>query len=107
MIGTLKKLKDGDGYTVKQFRQYLNQTAARYEQVVGVKSPELEEVLKLAWIFPALVVPLEIREDSAVVGDALDAVKKMPIERMLEALKTVCRGYEARWYVRGFILSMV
>ncbi|MBC19990.1 MAG: phosphoenolpyruvate carboxylase [Planctomycetaceae bacterium] len=107
MLEGLAKLKDGDGHTMKQFRQYLNQTAARYERVVGVKSPELEEVLQLVWIFPALVVPIEIREDSAVVGNALDAQKTMPIECMLQTLKTVCRGYEARWYVRGFILSMV
>ena len=107
MLVDLGKVQDGDGHKMKQFRQYLNQTSARYEQVVGAKSPEIEEVLQLIWIFPALVVPIEIREDSAVVSDALDAQKKMPIECMLETLKTVCRGYEARWYVRGFILSMV
>ena len=72
-----------------------------------IPSPRLEEIKRLLWIFPAMVVPLEVREDSEVVAEALVSKTPLAIEKMLIMLKDISNGHDAKWYVRGFILSMV
>jgi len=102
----LKDIADSDGKNIVIFKKQLKKFKDFYAKETQIDSFHLHEVLELAWIFPALVLPLEIREDSAVVKDSLHSPQDFAIGRMLLTLKKIAKGFEARWYVRGFVLSM-
>ena len=106
-VGQLKKITNEDGYRVVHLKDQLEQLSLEYEKIIHAPSPRLGEIQKLLWIFPAIVVPLEVREDSEVVAGALTAKETYAIERMLITLKNISVGLESKWYVRGFVLSMV
>lgn len=107
---TLKKLDKvgaNDGEKVVKFKKVFDKLFKDYESYIHDPAPRLEEIKHLLWVFPALVVPLELREDSEVVAEALSSEKPLAIERMLQQLKVISNGFMAKWYARGFILSMV
>lgn len=56
-------------------------------------------------IYPALVLPLEIREDQELIHQALKD-QSLTIAQMLDLLKKISFGLDGKWYVRGFIISM-
>ena len=68
-------------------------------------SPDFDDVERLVRLYPALVLPLEIREDSQLIRDALLDPEE-PIYKMLLTLKDVSAGINPKWYVRGFVISM-
>ncbi len=103
----LKKIQLKDGEKVSLLKHKIKELNLAYKKEVGSESPRLLELEKLIWIFPAIVVPLEVREDSEVVRGALDAKETYAIERMLNTLRDISQGLESKWYVRGFVLSMV
>lgn len=102
----LEKLGEGDGRVARGFYEKIDKFHNLYTELVGVENPDLAFIVDLNWVFPALVLPLEVREDSADVAKAIND-PKMPISKMLLTLREVAQGFEARWYVRGFVLSMV
>lgn len=106
LINELSTLAASDGKKVATFRAKLEQYIKTYHSLTGLESQELQDVLDLIWLFPALVLPLEIREDSEVVKEALNQPKKFAIGRMLYKLAEISKGLEPKWYVRGFVLSM-
>lgn len=106
-LQTLKKIRMGDGLRVTDFKKSFKKLVEEYNKVIKTSSPELDDIDKLMWIFPAFVVALEIREDSQVVAQALASESDYAITNMLRTLKEISKGFEAKWYVRGFVLSMV
>ncbi len=106
LLKELEVIKAGDGIRVKLFYQKVQALHELYLDHFGIAHPELDNLKQLLWIFPAMVLPLELREDSAEVREAVKD-EKAAISRMLILLKHISHGYEARWYVRGFVLSMV
>lgn len=102
----LNLIQKKDGMALHNFRDNLNLFKHSYEKKVGFQSPAIDEVLHLFWLFPALVLPLEIREDSAVVKESLSKPQDFAIGRMLFKLSEISQGLEPKWYVRGFVLSM-
>ncbi len=102
----LRIIQKGDGKRVNGFRSKLEQYKVRYEDKTNLKSQELLDALDLVWLFPALVLPLEIREDSELVKKSLREPKEFAIGRMLLKIAEVSKGIEPKWYVRGFVLSM-
>jgi len=106
-LKTMKKISSSDGIRVSQFHKRFKELINLYDKTINASSPELEAIEQLLWIFPALVVALEIREDSAVVKEALGAKSDFAITKMLKTLQDISEGFEAKWYVRGFVLSMV
>jgi|LULL01.1.fsa_nt_gb phosphoenolpyruvate carboxylase len=100
-------LRNSDGVRITEFKNNFLKTYSLYEKVIGFQSPDLVAVERLIWIFPALVVALEIREDSEVVKEALRSDDELAITRMLKTLSTLAHGFDKKWYVRGFVLSMV
>lgn len=106
-IQTLKKLKNSDGVRVTEFKKLFTELVKLYNKTVNSNSPDLDCIEKILWIFPALVVSLEIREDSELVAEAVKSEMDLAITRMLKALKDISEGFETKWYVRGFVLSMV
>lgn len=105
-LDTIETITKGDGKLVKGLHTILDRIFELYMKRFNMAHPDLDGLMNFLWIFPALVVPLEIREDSEVVAEAINK-KSFPIAKMLSTLKEISAGYEARWYVRGFVLSMV
>jgi phosphoenolpyruvate carboxylase len=100
----IARVKPSDGKRVRDFKKRLHLLidAAERENVL---SPELKDIEHLIWIYPAMVLPLEIREDHELIREALKK-PSMPIAKMLAQLKRISQGLDAKWYVRGFIVSM-
>lgn len=107
----LSVLKAADGKKVTRFRKKLRSLVLAYQEVWGELNFYLKNVQSTSWLYPALVLPLEFREDSEVISEFLkDANPKgegAKIGGMLEHLKEISSGYEPKWYVRGLVLSMV
>lgn len=97
----LEKIKDGDGQRIIKLVEKIKKLQG------GMDSVPLKKISSLLKIFPALVLPLEIREDSQIVGEALKNPKEYAIARMLIQLKKISEGTKPKYYIRGFILSMV
>lgn len=107
LIGELKKIgkiSSGDGTKIANFKKKFKKVAASLEKT-KIEFPDMTDISTLLWIYPAIVLPLEVREDAEVVHEAVDN-KKLPIYKMLLTLNEISKGYKAKWYVRGFILSM-
>jgi len=104
-ISELKKVKAGDGRKVTQFKRNLMNLNTKLKTNYKIKFHMLEEINILFWLYPALVLPLEIREDSQLVKDAYSK-PDMKISKMLKTLKEISSGLKPKWYVRGFVLSM-
>jgi phosphoenolpyruvate carboxylase len=59
---------------------------------------------RLFELFPALVLPLELREDAGLIASALNDAQA-PIRKMLNEVSLLANGYEVSHYVRGLIVS--
>lgn len=103
-VKELQIIKSGDGKKVTAFKKSLERL-----KNLSVKehmfSPHIEDIEVLIWHYPAILLPLEIREDSELIHKALTD-KEQPILKMLETLKDVSEGLDCKWYVRGFVISM-
>ncbi len=100
---SLKKISDNDGKRVLRFKKNILTLVALAEEH-KVLSPSLGDMKELLKLYPALVLPMEIREDSTLIHDALK--NPQPIARMLKLIKKISNGLDPRYYVRGFIISM-
>jgi phosphoenolpyruvate carboxylase len=101
-LRSLRVLKDGDATRVIAFRKDLSRFLSKYESRIGAVHPALRQLRQLLHVFPAMVVPLELRESA----DVLMSGQKLAIDRMLSKLAGISRGGDPRWYARGFIVSM-
>ena len=103
-LQSLKKVAAGDGKKIANFKQSFLKLEILADKNL-LSSPVIKEIKTLLWLYPALVLPLEIREDSSVIKEAVTDTKQ-PISLMLKTLGQISRGLEPKWYVRGFIISM-
>ena len=100
----LSTVRKGDGKRIETFKKNFRELKSLSE-TSRLTSPHLEHVEVLLRLYPALVIPLEIREDSELIRHAVKDQRE-PIYRMLITLKDVSAGINAKWYVRGFVISM-
>lgn len=103
-VKELRKVDTGDGKKIQNFKRNLISLNTKLKTHYKIKFHMLEEINILFWLYPALVLPLEIREDSQIVGESIKN-KDAKIHKMLIALKEISLGMEPKWYVRGFVLS--
>jgi phosphoenolpyruvate carboxylase len=103
-LRSLKSVGPSDGKKVVNLKKKLQKLKVEAEKY-ALTSPFMEDIAKLIWFYPALVLPLEIREDSELINKSLTD-KSQPILKMLATLKSVSNGMDAKWYVRGFVISM-
>ncbi|WP_374077181.1 phosphoenolpyruvate carboxylase [Bdellovibrio bacteriovorus] len=102
----IKKIRHGDSHRVHSFRESMDKLAKHYKTCFTVESPTLHEIRVFMKIFPGLVVPLELREDSHLVHEALkSSPPSFAISRMLKTLSKISPEHDPRFYVRGFVLS--
>jgi len=106
LLRRLATISIGDGARLSRFRSSMERAARAYVEAIGAENPALLRLRTMTRMFPALVVPLELRESSEQVTDAVRGVRG-PIVRMLETLARVSRGGDPLWYARGLIISMV
>jgi phosphoenolpyruvate carboxylase len=104
-IQKLRKMEKGDGSRVRKIHQTTRALTIKYSKVFGENHPSLDWLQNCLEVFPALVVPLEIRESSDLVL-AAQKDPKQAIARMLKTLGGISGKGNPRWYVRGFIVSM-
>jgi phosphoenolpyruvate carboxylase len=102
----LAAIKGGDGGRLCRFRSVVERAASAYVEAIGAENPSLLRLGNMIRMFPALLVPLELRESSEQVTAAAQGGRG-PIVRMLETLARIARGGDPLWYARGFIISMV
>jgi phosphoenolpyruvate carboxylase len=105
----LRVLKVSDAKSVRAFRAAFADFKKSYLQKLGAFHPHIERISHLLYAFPALVVPLELRESSDVLMSPKDKQvkkEKLAIYRMLATIEKYARGGDPRWYARGFIISM-
>lgn len=99
-LDALEHVRPGDGGRITALGHALAILRARYAEAGGREHPRLGDVVRLLEQLPALVVPLELREERGrFTADS-------PIARMLEALAAVARGGRVNAYVRGCVVSM-
>ncbi|QDK36175.1 phosphoenolpyruvate carboxylase [Bdellovibrio sp. NC01] len=102
----IKILKNGDAKKIRTLQELLLEVSESYDWTVGSRSEILNQLNDLFKVFPGLVVPLELREDSALVHEALKTQRSdTNIERMLKKLSQLSLEHDPRFYVRGFVLS--
>lgn len=100
-LEALDRVRAGDGGRVAALNRALAALRARYAEAGGREHPRLTDLSRLLEQLPALVVPLELREERGrFTADA-------PIAAMLRALAGVSRGGRVNGYVRGCVVSMV
>ncbi len=104
-LDKLQKVSKNDGSKIKRIRLKLESINKKVSQSLKINQPNLRNLSSLFWLYPALVMPLEIREDSELVHKALSN-KSQAISKMLRTLKETSGGILTKWYVRGFVLSM-
>lgn len=102
-IKGLKVVSTGDGKRISAFQKNLHKVL-RLAENLKLTSPHLSDIQELFRLYPALVLPMEIREDSSLIHDALK--NPQPISDMLKTLKSISSGLDPKYYVRGFIISM-
>jgi len=105
LLRGLATLQSGDGAKVHRLRLSLAQLEKNYVKALGAAHPSLRRLRQIITTFPALVVPLELRESSDILM-LPPGKKKLAIERMLSTVARLSKGADPRWYTRGFIISM-
>jgi phosphoenolpyruvate carboxylase len=102
----IRRLKEGDLSRVMVVHQKISNLVKIYEKTIGSSfPPPLARLKQLIHVFPGLVVPLELREDSSILmsdpsGDSL------AIGRMLTRIGSFSKGGDPCLYARGMIISM-
>lgn len=105
-LDQLLTLKNSDGLKIATFQKKFKKLSENQIEVIQVECPELKNIKTLLWLYPALVLPLELREDSDEIQAALNSKKSLAIEKMIIKLKEISKGFNPKWYIRGLVISM-
>lgn len=105
-LKNIAKIKDEDAKRVIHFKQKMKKISDEYTSVVGADSPRIKKILSIIELFPGFVIPIEIREDSEIIAEALKAKSPMAITRMLQKLALISKGGSVRCYAQSMIISM-
>jgi len=100
-------IRKNDGDLVLQFHKQLEEFIKEYKKQLNITASELDSIDKILRCFPALVIPLELRDSAAVLQCSTVSKGKENIEKMLGALKDISGTCNPRWYAWGFVISMV
>ncbi|MFN8370241.1 MAG: phosphoenolpyruvate carboxylase [Bacteriovoracaceae bacterium] len=106
-LNQLKRVLPQDYIKVEKFKKSFLSSSNRWHQEFGEKNFNLVNIEKLFQLYPQLVVPIEVREDSEFVKESLTSRKTFAIVKMLQFIKSIASFNTCKSYVRGFILSMV
>ncbi len=106
LVASLKSLKEvtrGDGDRIRkwsiQYRSLLRSSAT-----VIQKHSQILAISRIFDLFPGLVLPLELREDSTEIEKA-NTDLGAPIRKMLMELRSIAGGSDITHYARGLVIS--
>ncbi len=99
-LAALRTVSEGDGERVAALREAMDGFQAAYRAAVGNAHPAVGRLATLLGVFPALVVPLELREEQGRFGAG------EPIADMMRRLAGIARGGEIADYARAAVVSM-
>ncbi|MBT3584596.1 MAG: phosphoenolpyruvate carboxylase, partial [Halobacteriovoraceae bacterium] len=99
-------LRANDYQHVEALNKQIEKFSVVYQTIVGADNPRLRKLKSIIELFPGLVIPIEIREDSEIIKQALNSDRPLAIERMLTSLKEICGADKLRNYAQGMIISM-
>lgn len=105
-IRFLENLRDKDAIRVDQFKRAFHRLIQNTSPVLSKSLISLPEIQRLTQMFPSLVIPLELREDSQVFRDLSGPKNKVAIFRMLQQISRLSSKHDPRGYARGLIISM-
>ena len=105
-LRSLRVIKASDAKSVLKYKKSFLEFKTSYLKDVGASHPSFQHLTRLMETFPALVVPLELRESSDMLMKPLADRPKLAIYKMLMAVEKISRGADPRWYTRNFIISM-
>jgi len=114
-MDTIRSITKGDGTRVESFKSKLRELLDDLESKAGLPIPLLDDIKEMLTVYPALVLALEVREDSELVREAANigstrlnkARDEFAIARMIHTLRNISEGSNPKWYVRCLVLSMV
>ncbi len=104
-LGQVRHVRPGDGPRIVQVHRALHAWTEAYGAVIGPLPLPLRQLRQFIRSFPGMVVPLELREDSAVLLTDPSG-KRLAIGAMLRAIRSIAAGVDSRWYARGLVVSM-
>jgi phosphoenolpyruvate carboxylase len=104
-MGRLSTIGRGDGQRVAVLHAEMKGLTKLYEQTFGVRHPALSDLRLLLQMFPALLVPIELRESAEIIEKGRLGEATV-IGKMLGKLASIAEGSDPRFYVRGLIISM-
>jgi phosphoenolpyruvate carboxylase len=99
-LGALETVAGGDGARVTALRATIEAFQSTYREAFAAPHPSVGRVSTLLDIFPALVVPLELREERGHFG--ADA----PIADMMRRIADIADGGAVDAYARAVVVSM-
>jgi len=99
-LAALRTVTDGDGARVEALYRAIDAFQATYRAALGMDHPAVARVATLLEIFPALVVPLELREERGRFGAG------EPIADMMRRVAAIAGGGRVDAYARAVVVSM-
>jgi phosphoenolpyruvate carboxylase len=96
----------GDGIRVGTLRLAVESLCSYVQSLLGEVPLVLAEMSDLLNLFPGLVLPVELREESSIFRDLQRKKALGAIGKMLRKVKQIAEGGEIRHYVQGLIISM-
>nr|UVT38012.1 Phosphoenolpyruvate carboxylase [uncultured bacterium] len=103
----LRKIQTRDYESVSAFKKELAIIQTNTAGFLNFRPEQFSIINSIFRLYPTLVIPIELREDSSVVKESLTSQKKTTIRKMLEQVYSITHGTDPKNYIRGFILSMV
>ena len=99
-LAALQPVAAGDGGRVAALREAMDAFQDAYRAAHGIGHPAVGRLATLLEVFPALVVPLELREERGRFGP------DEPVADMMRRLAGIARGGEIGAYARAAVVSM-
>jgi phosphoenolpyruvate carboxylase len=99
-LARLETVAEGDGGRVGVLHAAIDDFQAAYRERFGIAHPAVRRLATLLEVFPALVVPLELREERGHF--ATDD----PIAHMMRRVREIARGGCVDAYTRAMVVSM-
>ncbi|MCP4221313.1 MAG: phosphoenolpyruvate carboxylase [bacterium] len=96
----------GDGIRMNTLRHKVAGLVKKVETVLGKLPVTLLEMCELLALFPAMVLPVELREESTVFLELKRKKSIGAIGKMMRKAQQVAEGGRLRHYVQGLIVSM-
>jgi len=96
----------GDGIRMNTLRRAVESLCEQVKTLLGKLPLMLVEILDFLNLFPGMVLPVELREESSVFLDLQRKKAIGTIGKMLRKAKQIAEGGELKHYVQGLIISM-